>query len=131
MKASGLHRQKLLPECRFSPAGLNLPAHTPLGCRGKNKKGTQCLFGLIVCRRHTWIIQKDKPLVLIFQNSLLQCHCFFMTDWKSDQLQQSFSQPDLFGFLLSLTELSLLPKTMQATPVSDELPNGLEVREVC
>lgn len=43
----------------------------------------------------------------------------------------SFSQPDLFGFLLSLIELSLLAKAMQTTPVSDELPNGPEVSEVC
>lgn len=40
----------------------------------KDDQGTQGSFGLIVCRRHTRIIQKDKPLVLMLQNSLLQCH---------------------------------------------------------
>ena len=97
----------------------------------KNDQGTQRSFGLIVCRRHTRIIQKDKPLVLMLQNSLLQCHCFSMTDWKSDQLQQSFSQPYLFGFLLGLRELSLLAQAMKATSFSNELPNGVEERKVC
>ena len=97
----------------------------------KDDQGTQGSFGLIVCRRHTRIIQKDKPLVLMLQNSFLQCHCFFMTDGKSDQLQQSFPQPDLFDFLLSLTELSLLAMAMKAAFVSNELPNGVEEREVC
>lgn len=97
----------------------------------KNDQRPQRSFGLIVRWRHAGIIQKHQPLVLMFHNSLLQCHCFFMTDRKSDQLQQSFSQPDFFGFLLSQSEFTILPKTMKATPVSDELPNGLEVREVC
>ncbi len=37
----------------------------------KDDQGPQRSFGLIVRRRHTRIIQKDKPLVLMLQNSLL------------------------------------------------------------
>ena len=57
----------------------------------KNHQWTQCSFGKIVCRRHTRIVEKHKPLVLMFQNSLLQDHGFFMSHHLRRELQQAFS----------------------------------------
>ena len=67
----------------------------------------------------------------MLQNSLLQSHCFFVTHRESHQLQQAFSQPDLFGGLLSLSEFTVLAKAMKATPVPHELANGFKETEVC
>ena len=96
------------------------------GDLAKNHQWPQRAFGHVVRGWHQRIIQKHEPLVLMLQNSLLQCECFFVSQWKSDQLRQAFSQPELFFDLLSLREFALLPQSMKATSVVHELANGLE-----
>ena len=97
----------------------------------KHHQRTQRAFGQIVGGWHLWIIQKHEPLVLMLQNSLLQCECLFVTHLIRNQLLQAFSQPDLLRDLLSLSEFTVAAKTMKATTVLHELANSLEECEVC
>ena len=61
----------------------------------KNHQRLQRPFGHVVGGWHLRIIHKHEPLMLMFQNLLLQSHSFFMAHRKGDQLLQAFSQPDL------------------------------------
>jgi hypothetical protein len=96
----------------------------------KNHQRPQRTLGHVVRGRNTRIIQKHEPLVLMLQNSLLQCESFFVTYTKDHQLLQTFAQPDLFCDLLSRSEFALRPQSMKATSVVHELANGLEESEV-
>jgi hypothetical protein len=96
----------------------------------KNQQRPQRTLGHVVRGRNTRIVQKHEPLVLMLQNSLLQCESFFVTYTKDHQFLQTFAQPDLFFDLLSLREFASAAKTMKATSVLHELANGLEESEV-
>ena len=101
------------------------------GDLAKNHQWPQRAFGHVVRGWHQRIIQKHEPLVLMLQNSLLQCECLFVTHLIRNQLLQAFSQPDLLRDLLSRSEFAVAAKTMKATTVLHELANSLEECEVC
>lgn len=90
----------------------------------KNDQWSQRAFGHIVGGRHARIVQKHEPLVLILQNSLLQCERFFMSHRIRHHLFQAFSQPDCLRGLLSIREFTIAAKSMKATAVSSKPTDG-------